>query len=96
MFDEGGVMAKFTLIVGAVVGLALPIHLGAQQLPAKPTQVSQKDDKRICKSIVPTGSMLAKRFCLTKADLMKFNETTQSNADNMLRHRGTGMCDMTC
>ena len=53
-------------------------------------------DKKICRMIVPTGSIMAKRFCLTKAEWKDLNNQTEDSAGSALSRRGTGMCDLRC
>ena len=91
-------MMVFRISLGVALGLALPAYVAAQDVapvgsvaPAPPAK-----ETKICRSIVPTGSVLAKRFCLTKTEWRQFGDIAQNNADNMLRHRGTGMCDISC
>lgn len=50
--------------------------------------------KRICRAIVPTGSVMPKRFCLTSSEWRTFNGLNQENANAALQKRGTGMCDV--
>ena len=40
-------------------------------------------EKKICKTIVPTGSMMGKRFCLTKAEWRQFDEINERATDIM-------------
>jgi hypothetical protein len=54
------------------------------------------DEKRICRNIVPTGSMFGRRVCLSKTDWIKFHSATEESAHGALRQRGTGMCDISC
>ncbi|HEX8301837.1 hypothetical protein [Sphingomonas sp.] len=46
--------------------------------------------------IVPIGSTLGKRFCLTKAEWKELSERTQEDAAVALSRRGAGMCDIKC
>jgi hypothetical protein len=80
------------------LGLGLSAYGTAQVTPTVAGTASPPPAKeaRICRAIVPTASVLAKRFCLTKTDGRRFNDTAQQNADDMLRHRATGMCDINC
>lgn len=53
-------------------------------------------EKKVCKRIVPTGSMMSKRFCLTPSEWRRFEGLNQSDAGTALRRRGSGMCDVSC
>lgn len=65
--------------------------------PVQATAAARTDaGKKICRMIVPTGSIMAKRFCLTKQEWKDMNEQTQESAGTAWRRRGTGMCDIQC
>ncbi|MHA6719763.1 hypothetical protein ACX40Y_09975 [Sphingomonas sp. RS6] len=44
-------------------------------------------EKKICRRIVPTGSMLPRRFCLTKTEWTTFNRRNNEDADAALSKR---------
>jgi hypothetical protein len=44
-------------------------------------------DKKVCRTITPTGSIMGKRFCLTKAEWKKLNEINGANAETGLDGR---------
>lgn len=75
---------------------ALVALLSGATPQAADLKAADEADKKICKRIVPTGSMIPKRFCLTRTEWRSLNETTQKNASDTLDHRGTGMCDINC
>ena len=52
--------------------------------------------KRICRKIVPVGSIMPKKFCLTQGDWRNLSDETQAKSDDILHHRGAGMCDINC
>jgi hypothetical protein len=58
---------------------ASPANTGA---PAQPASA-----KKICRGIVPTGSIMAKRFCLTKTEWAEFNRMNEDNEETALRKR---------
>jgi hypothetical protein len=44
-------------------------------------------EKKICKMITPTGTIMGKRFCLTKAEWQQLNDINERNADQGLSGR---------
>ncbi|MBC9033641.1 hypothetical protein IAG41_14685 [Sphingomonas sp. JC676] len=50
--------------------------------PAQPVK-----EKKICRGIIPTGSMMAKRFCLTKTEWAEFNRLNDEDQDKALSKR---------
>lgn len=80
------------ILAGTAAALLIAVPLSAaERPPAKPAN-STDSAKKICKMIVPTGTILAKRFCLTQAEWNEFNELNQESADRFLVKRGAGMC----
>ena len=54
----------------------------AQDVPAAPAP-----DKKVCKTITPIGSIMGKRFCLTKAEWQQLNDINERNAEQGLNGR---------
>jgi len=54
------------------------------------------EDKKICRMIVPTGSIMGKRFCLTKQEWKEMNTRTGEDAATTLARSGAGKCDGKC
>jgi hypothetical protein len=50
-------------------------------------------EKKICRAMTPTGSIMAKRKCMTKAEWAKFNAENERQAENFRdnRDRSGGM-----
>jgi len=63
---------------------------GAQEAVASPTITAP--EKKICKSIVPTGSIMAKKFCLTKTEWAKFNDINDNGSAQAFRNRRSIGC----
>lgn len=80
---------------GMLFALALASAAQAQPVAEDRTEAT-KAEARTCKRLVPTGSMLPVKVCLTKAQWREFSNANQDDADATLRHRGTGMCDINC
>ena len=66
-----------------------------QTAEPKPAQEAAKP-KLICQKIVPIGSIMAKKFCMTKEEWKSFGDITRANADALLEKRGAGTCDIKC
>ena len=63
----------------------------------EPTAEKPADaDRKVCKMIVPTGTIMAKRFCLTKKEWAELHATTGKDADAFLSNRRAGTCDIKC
>lgn len=75
---------------------AAPLQDDALTSATAATPVAAKTSKRVCRSIVPTGSMLAKRFCLTRDQWGAFNDINEQDTNNAMNKRGTGTCDIVC
>ena len=65
-------------------------HASAQS-DAPPPALSPLPEKKICQSIVPTGSIMAKRICLTKTQWREF-DGINSNAVDRLSNRTAQPC----
>jgi hypothetical protein len=76
-------------IIGAVAAASAQ---SPQGVTPPPVDASQK----ICRMIVPTGTIMAKRFCLTKLEWDEVNNRTDASARATLARRGTGTCDVSC
>lgn len=82
----------------ALTALVAPIATILMQIAALAPPAAAADDKprQICKRIVPTGSIMAKRFCLTKREWQELDDTTGDKAGNFLGRKNTGTCRPTC
>lgn len=62
--------------------LALALTLGASSTATQETVPTPPPaEKKICRAVTPTGSVMAKRVCLTKAEWKKLNGSwSQQNA----------------
>ena len=69
------------ILIAAVFVVATPAL--AQDKAATPAP-----EKKICRSITPTGSIMGKRFCLTSAEWKQLNSKTQADSDNFFSKRG--------
>lgn len=57
----------------------------AQSVPASSTTLPP--EKKICRRIIPTGTMFRKRFCLTAREWKEFAAINASSADRALSGR---------
>lgn len=55
--------------------------LAASPALAQDTAASAAPEKKICKTIVPTGSIMGKRICLTKTEWRQFDEINERTVD---------------
>ena len=77
------VARRFTIILGSIA-LAGPAF--AQDGPPAPAP-TPAPEKKICRTIVPTGSIMGKRFCLTKTEWKQFGDISTDSAETMLNSR---------
>lgn len=55
---------------------------------AAPTAASVPEaDRKICRSMTPTGSIMAKRICMTKRQWVEFRDATTRAAESMRDHQ---------
>jgi len=59
----------------------------AQDTTTPGTTPAPAPDKKICRTITPTGSIMGKRFCLTKAEWKKLNDINAENTETGLAGR---------
>jgi hypothetical protein len=86
------------LMIAALVGLATsPASVSqgqsnnlAVEAPAKPVVSKAAEEVKYCRRIVPTGSIMAKRLCFTKADWQEFDARTAEGAESFLARRTAG------
>lgn len=73
------------MVVAVLLGLlaASPTLAQENSAPVPPSPPA----KKICRTITPTGSIMGKRFCLTKEEWQKLNEINADNAEAGLAGR---------
>lgn len=71
---------------GAVVA-ALWLSGAAFAQDAGQPQAEPAKEKKICRAMTPTGSIMAKRKCMTKAEWAKFNAENERQAENFRDRR---------
>lgn len=72
----------------AFLGSLLIVSPAAAQETSTSTPAPQPvPEKKICRTITPTGSIMGKRFCLTKAEWQKLNAINADNAETGLAGR---------
>ncbi|MGN6820730.1 MAG: hypothetical protein ACTHJR_18900 [Sphingomonas sp.] len=73
-----------TVLAGA---LCASVAAAAQDRSPSGTTPAPDTEKKICRTITPTGSIMGKRFCLTKAEWKKLNDINADNAETGLSAR---------
>jgi hypothetical protein len=74
----------FLAAVWAMLVAGAPLAQEAPQAPAQPAK-----PKRVCRSIVPVGSIMPKRFCLTKNEWSRLDDDIAKHTDAKLDARKT-------
>ncbi|MCX8478044.1 MAG: hypothetical protein MT490_19820 [Sphingomonas sp.] len=78
----------------ALAAICLVSSAAAAQDAAQPQAATEPaKEKKICRAMTPTGSIMAKRKCMTKAEWAKFNAENERQAENFRdrRNQGGGM-----
>ncbi|NIJ20197.1 hypothetical protein FHS95_001889 [Sphingomonas naasensis] len=57
---------------------------------AQPAAAEPVKEKKICRALTPTGSIMAKRKCMTKAEWARFNAENQKQAENFRDRQSNG------
>ena len=81
------------MVTSAVIA-AIALLVGFAQTDgsiAPPVQESAKPQK-ICKRVIPTGSILPIKICLTNPEWKEFTQKTNSGAEQFLDRRQTSFC----
>lgn len=78
-----------TLCAGFVL-MAVPAAF-AQTQQAEPAAqpAPPAAERKICRAVLPTGSIMAKRICLTRTEWAEFGDRNQKHVD-MVQARGMG------
>ena len=76
------------LLTVATLGLATG-PLVAQD-STQPSPAQSDSDKKICRQIVPTGTIMAKKFCLTKAEWRELDDRNGGARDAFRNKRAIG------
>jgi len=86
-------MSVGSLIVAVGIALASAPQAEGTSLPTTsapvvPAQATAPE--KICKKFIPTGSIMPKKFCLTKQDWAEFDAKTRAGAEGFLARRSAG------
>lgn len=68
----------------ATLGLASGALAQTAEVPAKPVK-----EKKVCKRLDKTGSILGERTCMTKSEWEAFAAANAANADKLSRERAS-------
>lgn len=58
----------------------------AQNAPAAPVK-----EKKVCRSVIPTGTIMGKRMCLTKAEWAEFHTRNERHNDMFRDNKNKGL-----
>jgi hypothetical protein len=86
---------RVILAILSGIGLLASSPVASPQAPTTDASAAPVP-KKICQRIVPTGSIMPKKFCLTAAEWKEFTARTNAGAEQFLARRGTGTCDIKC
>jgi hypothetical protein len=76
-------------VVAAAICL-VPSALAAQDVPAAQEPAPAKE-KKVCRSVVPTGTIMAKRICLTKSEWTEFHSRNERHNDMFRDNKNKGL-----
>ena len=77
----------FLLTAMTLLFATAPIASVAADTPAPPPP----KERKICRSEAPTGSIMVRRVCRTKAEWDAINERSAQNVDTFKLRRGSGV-----
>ena len=81
-------------VIGLIAASAILSVAGQNPTPAPSTiEVASAKPEKICRRVVPTGTILPIKICLTNPEWKEFTARTNAGAEQFLARRGTGMCD---
>ena len=82
-------LMRYVFIAAACVllGPAVIGHAADQGQSASP-----KDEKKVCRNVVPTGSIMPKRYCLTRSEWARINEINDKKSAERFRNKGSIGC----
>ncbi|MCW3797266.1 hypothetical protein OMW55_05520 [Sphingomonas sp. BN140010] len=78
-----------SLLVTAALALS-PAPQAAQAAAPSATPAQPAATEKTCRKFIPTGSIMPKRFCFTKAEWAEFDARTQAGAEGFLGRRTAG------
>lgn len=78
---------KYRVLFAMIVGLGAGAPALSQETPASAPAPNPVPEKKICRTITPTGSIMGKRFCLTKSEWKRLNDINAANAETGLDGR---------
>lgn len=80
-------IATALILLAGTLYAAVPAIAQNSAVPTTTAASVPDADKKICRTITPTGSIMGKRFCLTKAEWKKLNDINAENAEAGLAGR---------
>ncbi|MGY4397956.1 hypothetical protein ACVWZA_003153 [Sphingomonas sp. UYAg733] len=83
-------MRSLSVLLFLVTGLCVAASAMAQQ-PSDTARAKPAKEKKTCRPIVGTGTILSRPFCLTKTEWAEFDARNEADVDTVRRARGSGM-----
>lgn len=74
----------------AVAAICLASTTAVAQEAAQPQAPAPAKEKKVCRPVTPTGSIMSKRMCLTKAEWAKVNEQYEKQNETFRDRQGRG------
>lgn len=94
---QGGTMLRPMLLL-PLCGLML---MANQAAPQQGAEGSAKAEKKICRSVVPVGTILPKRYCLTRAEWKELADRNENGSAENFHNKpsvgcGKGSSSLSC
>jgi hypothetical protein len=71
----------FVRTSAVVAAICLFSSVSVAQDAAQPPAAAPVKEKKLCRSVVPTGTIMSKRICLTKSEWAEFNARNDRHND---------------
>lgn len=78
-------------LFAAAAVMCLLSHTALAQESSAPAPAQPVKDKKICRSVVPTGTIMGKRMCLTKAEWAEFHARNERHNDMFRDNKNKGL-----
>jgi opacity protein-like surface antigen len=75
----------------AVAAICLVSSAAVAQDAAQPQAAAPAKEKKVCRSVATTGSIMAKRMCLTKSEWAELNARNERHNDMFRDNKNKGL-----